>query len=82
MPVLRRPLSTREKEEGEASVVTVSPATNEIALSTTLSTASLKRSKTYTFDKVRGRPGRKKNVIQRARVALLLNTSSSAALCI
>ena len=47
-----RPLSAREKEEGEAAVVTVMPATNEVSLATTLSTGTLKRNKTYTFDKV------------------------------
>jgi hypothetical protein len=52
-PPPHSPLNNREKEEGEASVVTVSPLTNEISLQTTLTTASLKRSKTYTFDKAR-----------------------------
>lgn len=42
-----RPLSEREKGEGETPIVTVSPATNEIAVST-----QLKRSKSYSFDKV------------------------------
>jgi hypothetical protein len=47
--VSRRPLNAREREEGEVGVVTVSPTTNEITLNT-----SLKRNKTYTFDKVGG----------------------------
>ncbi len=51
---LCRPLNARERDEGEASVVSVSPLTNEIMLATTLSTGSTKRNKTYTFDKVRG----------------------------
>lgn len=43
----RSPLNDREKSEGETPIVTVAPATSEITLVT-----NVKRTKTYTFDKV------------------------------